>query len=344
MNERTEADDTTAFSLAKEALAMVGRFQTPPNPKVYEVWYRYVEGKNEAIREQLAHAVEESGEVETEFLEQLHDQFCVVNSDVTDRLGAELSNQMAAFRSLINKQIDAGEEFSSSIHTANDTLEARPESPEDIETCITQLLQSNQSMESQLQSTQKRLNESQSQVEGLRKDLDDSQEKIMTDPLTGVGNRRFFDTMMTRSVGGTPESSSTFLVLVDLDEFKEINDNFGHSVGDDVLKFVSSEIQRIRADASIARYGGDEFAVFLTVEEAQQATDFANEIRRVCATNRLKHSSTGASLGRIGVSIGVARLRQDDDRESWFDRADKLLYRAKESGRNCVMAERALSS
>jgi len=194
----------------------------------------------------------------------------------------------------------------------------------------------------QLQSAHDRLVESQAQVSNLRKDLDASQETAVTDPLTGVGNRRLFDVMMDRAVQRANEDSGNhFLYLIDLDKFKDINDTFGHSVGDEVLKFVAGEIQQIRSDLSIARYGGDEFAVFLKNVDVDQASSVADQVRRVCSTKKLTLTQSGEQLGRVGLSVGVACLRAEDDAQSWFQRADKLLYRAKESGRNCVMVERS---
>ncbi len=338
-------DFAEAFALAKEALGYIGRFQTPPTPKVYQVWYRYVENKNEAIREQLDHAINEAHSVDQEFLEQLYDQFCCETDPVSDRVGSELSNELAQFGSLLRSQIDAGEQFSSTISSASQTLTEEPESSEAVRRCVEQLLESNKNMQAQLKKTRERLDESEKQVKHLRKDLDASQRKIMTDPLTGVGNRRFFDNVMEQTKQQVSrDQTSTFLLLIDLDEFKGINDTFGHSVGDEVLKFVASQCRALRKDARIARYGGDEFAVFLSVHDIAEANAFADEIRKACVTNKLKLADSGEQLGRIGLSIGVARLRPDDDGESWFNRADQLLYRAKNSGRNCVMIERLLDT
>lgn len=339
----SRSDFATAFALAKEALGLIGRFQTPPTPKVFDVWYRYVEGKNEAIREQLDHAINEAGAVDLHLLENLYDQFCSTSSTVSDHVGAELSHELTEFNSLIHSQIDAGEQFSSTIHSASETLSQQGESSAEVQRCVAKLLESNRNMQAQLQSTRKRLDESQAQVDNLRKTLDDSQRKIMTDPLTGVGNRRFFDHVIEKTHQTVSQTGvNRFLILIDLDEFKDINDTFGHSVGDEVLKYVAGTCQRLRGDSQIARYGGDEFAVFLDVNEMQEANEFAEEVRRSCVTNRLKLADSGELLGRIGLSIGISRLRSDDDGQSWFNRADQLLYRAKNSGRNCVMIERML--
>lgn len=332
-----------AFDLAKKALGFVGKYQTPPTPKVYEVWYRYAENRSDPIRERIDHLINQTDSVDVEALEEIYDQFCSEPDAQTAKIGSELSQELSEFKSLLSSQIHAGEEFNSKISSASNTLGRDAGSDEDIKKCVTQLLENNQRMQTQLQATREQLHESQNQVENLRKGLDDSQRKIMTDPLTGVGNRRFFDnTLLHTSQRASCNDSSTFLLLIDLDEFKGINDTYGHAIGDEVLKFVAEQFQRLGGDAKVARHGGDEFAIFLEVEESSQATEFAERLRKACITNKLKLTHSGESLGRIGISIGVARLRPDDDQESWFNRADQLLYRAKNSGRNCVMAERVL--
>jgi diguanylate cyclase len=338
------AEYADAFSIAKTALGLVGKFGTPPTPKAYEVWYRYVEGKHETIRDQLSHAIDQAESVSLELLENLHDQFCVPGDGVNERISLELANELGDLRSLISSQQSAGDNFNSSINSASETLSTNADASSEIRDCVAELLASNKNMQSKLHETSTRLQESQSQIAELRNDLVSSQKKAMIDPLTGVGNRRYFDAMMDQAVKNIGDSGDElFLLLIDLDEFKNINDSFGHSAGDQVLRFVATETEKIRSDALIARYGGDEFAVFLQTKETEEASQFANEIRRFFATNSLTFLQSGELLGRVGISIGVARLRTEDDRESWFNRADQLLYRAKESGRNCVMVERILN-
>ena len=339
-------DFAESFDLAKQALAYIGQFQTAPTPHVYEVWYRFVEGKNKSICQQLSHAVGESKEVSQEFLEQLYEQFCTsVGDQVSDQIGSELSDEMAKLQGLIDTQLTAGDEFRHSIVVTNDALTDDSDTTSEISACVMQLLESNRKMQSELQVAHSQLEASRGQIHGLRQNLVESQKSMMTDPLTGVGNRRYFDTLMQKSVAGVGEQKEPlFLLLIDLDEFKVVNDTLGHAAGDEVLKYVASEIQNQRPDASLARYGGDEFGLFLSSVSVDEATELADAIRRSLATHPLQFANNGQVLHRICLSIGVARLREDDTTESWFDRADQLLYRAKESGRNCVMVERILDA
>lgn len=162
---------------------------------------------------------------------------------------------------------------------------------------------------------------------------------MLTDPLTGVGNRRFIDHLLDQVIEKADRDVSAFLILIALDGFKAINDKFGHAAGDQVLKFVATETCKLPSDFSLARYGGDEFAIFMEATDVKDADEFASELRHYFSKRGLRFFRSKELLGRISLSIGVARLRADDDRATWFDRADGLLYNAKENGRNCVMTE-----
>ncbi|WP_442509372.1 diguanylate cyclase [Novipirellula sp. SH528] len=335
-----------ALTIAKKALQFVGRFQTPPTPNVYEVWYRYAEGRSPEIREQLSCAVDEAKTVSTQQLEALHRQFCQpshaeLSTQISTQLEAELQELVVA----IDRQMHAGEELGHSIDHANRDLTAANITPEKIKACVTEIIASNATMQSQLDSMKAQLKQSQGQINHLQKELVASQRSTMTDPLTGVGNRRCFDALMETAIRslGTDTKGEAALILVDLDGFKKVNDSLGHSVGDSLLKFIAAKIQSVEGNATVARYGGDEFGVFLRVTSAGEALQYAEAIRSSLSTHRFKHQASGQSLHQITASFGVAILRSNDTRKSWFDRADKLLYCAKDNGRNCVRAERQLN-
>ena len=114
--------ESRAFDLAKQTLALVGEHQTAPTPKVYEVWYRYAEGKCDPIKQQLDHRINETGTVSEEFLEQLYDQFCTPRDNANDRVSYELGKELIQLQQIILSQMSAGEDFSSSINTANEVI------------------------------------------------------------------------------------------------------------------------------------------------------------------------------------------------------------------------------
>lgn len=334
-----------ALAIAKQALQYIGRFKTAPTPAVYEVWYRFAEGNNEAIQEQLSHAIDQADSVSIQLIDELYQQFCFADDDEHNRkISSRLETEVHGLQSAIASQMVAGEALGESIDHANKNLSTPDISTRQVGICVEGLLASNRRMQSQLEDMKAQLQESHDRITFLKQDLVDSQKVTMTDPLTGVGNRRCFEALMDRALQDrdAEEAGVAVLVLVDLDEFKTVNDTLGHSVGDSLLKFIATTIQALRSDAAVTRFGGDEFGIFVREKTPGDGLLFAEEIKDSLATSRLRHTHSQASIGKVTASISVAILRKDDTRASWFDRADRLLFRAKEAGRNCVRAERQI--
>ncbi len=334
---------TTVSSIAKEALRYIGIFRTPPTPQIFEVWYRYVEGSNDEFRSEISQLLEDGDALCETRLEDVYQRYFGSPKivEVNESISRSLVAQIDGLQTLLSQQQSAGDEFESSVESANHDLRVESITPAAIKKCLSAVLACNERMQAQVRQTRAQLEQSQRQVNQLRQDLVTSQKALMTDPLTGIGNRRFFDTMMMQAFDASSQREMQLaLVLFDLDKFKVINDSFGHSAGDEVLRFVASEIQRLAADASISRIGGDEFALVLSIDDVQQVTDLCETIREFFASETLALSTTGECLGQQTLSIGVSLLRPDDDRDSWYGRADKLLYAAKDAGRNRIMLER----
>ncbi|TWT82450.1 Diguanylate cyclase DosC [Planctomycetes bacterium CA13] len=341
-----ERDPLTAFAIAKEALDYVTKFRTPPTPDIYKVWYHYVEGEPGELREQLSHAVNEAKSVSYEQLQLLHQQFFAGSDEreLTQKLGEDLATTIGTVDSIIHEQLSAGNTFKDSVHKASENLSVEKTTVEELKSCIESVLASNQCMQDQLDRMGVRLEESRSQVTKLRASYLDSQRKLMTDPLTNIGNRLFFDTMMSNALEHHERGERHFvLLLVDLDKFKLINDTFGHATGDTVLRFAASNIEQIAVDASVARYGGDEFAIFFNTLDSAKGMELGETICQSFAQNKLTLNDTGEPIGKLTASIGGALLREDDGEQSWFQRADKLLYDAKNGGRNRAMVERKIN-
>ena len=168
------------------------------------------------------------------------------------------------------------------------------------------------------------------------------QEKLrsqaLSDPLTGLFNRRFFEQKLTEHAMNSATSEQPLsLLMLDLDHFKRFNDNFGHDAGDFVLKEISALLKRSVGDDEIAcRLGGEELAVLLPQSNMKQATEFANTLCEAVRSLHLEHK--GLSLGQLGVSIGVSTYpKRSSDMESLVKMADQALYMAKDLGRSRVV-------
>jgi two-component system, cell cycle response regulator len=155
------------------------------------------------------------------------------------------------------------------------------------------------------------------------------------DALTGLHNRRYFHETLAREVARAHRyDRSLALIVLDLDDFKAINDEIGHLAGDSVLADAAARIRDVVRSADIAcRVGGDEFGVILPESLAADADQLYRRIQHAVTARPVPPANT-----RISFSAGVAELRRDDDAVSFFQRADEALYRAKERGKAQIVA------
>jgi diguanylate cyclase len=162
----------------------------------------------------------------------------------------------------------------------------------------------------------------------------------MTDGLTGLANRKAFDSEFDRLFQDATRSKASFtLLMLDIDHFKAFNDNFGHQVGDQVLRLVARTLKdSIKGKDFAARYGGEEFSIILPDTDLAGAIIVGNALRKAVASKDVINRSTGKTLGRITMSVGVAQFDGDRTPEDLIERADSALYIAKHNGRNQVAA------
>jgi diguanylate cyclase (GGDEF)-like protein len=147
----------------------------------------------------------------------------------------------------------------------------------------------------------------------------------MQDALTGLGNRRYFDEQLKRAMHNANRHHSLVgLVLGDLNKFKSINDNFGHNTGDQALKEFASILRHcIRESDSLFRFGGDEFAIIVENANENALTLIEQRVNLALANNAL------LSKYQLGCSLGSTLMTSSDNKESFFERADEMLYRSK---------------
>jgi diguanylate cyclase len=180
------------------------------------------------------------------------------------------------------------------------------------------------------------LEKAQSKINALNRELQEARATLTTDLLTKVGNRQAFTEDIEPAIeAGTNKALSMVLMMIDVDNFKFLNDEFGYVAGDKVLFFIAQTIKSmIRSADKVYRYGGEEFAVLLNRCDVSQAQSVAEKIRAKIEQSRLLYN--GKSV-HVTISVGVTVHKQGDTLESLIERADKALYCAKKSNKNCTM-------
>ena len=155
-----------------------------------------------------------------------------------------------------------------------------------------------------------------------------------TDPLTGLSNRRRTLQLLDQLARDGRLERGSVVLLCDLDHFKQINDGWGHAMGDQVLVSVANALRASTRDAdTVARWGGEEFLVVLPVTRDSEATELAERLRLKVAA--IQVADRHQCPVPVTLSIGIARLCAGETGSAWLKRADEALYRAKADGRNC---------
>jgi len=161
-----------------------------------------------------------------------------------------------------------------------------------------------------------------------------------TDPLTGVGNRRVLDAEIERRIAQLRrQGAKVSLLMIDVDHFKRLNDTSGHLAGDAVLRNLAKLLDSTLRDMDLlTRYGGEEFVAVLPGTDLHHARLAAERVRSAIEQS---HVNFGGQELRITISVGVTEASPHDTPDSFLGRADKALYEAKNSGRNCFCFRRA---
>jgi len=183
-----------------------------------------------------------------------------------------------------------------------------------------------------------RIAELERETSELHSRLDSEKQGARIDPLTGIANRKSFEERFAQEIAQKPRAQlSVVMLLWDLDNFKIINDSYGHRAGDRVLQSVAAcFMAAVRGNDFVARIGGEEFVMLLSGTKMAQAMLIANQVRS--AVEALRFHFRGTPV-RVTVSCGLTELEENDLADAAFDRADAALYRAKHNGKNlCVAA------
>ena len=217
---------------------------------------------------------------------------------------------------------------------------AIPSRPAELQRLLGASIDENRHLNTQVRRLEAELRRSSAELAQLRGELRGAVHDALTDPLTGLANRRSFD-LEVGAVGG--RSSPAHLVMVDIDHFKRVNDAHGHDTGDQVLRIVGEVLlANVRRDTLVARVGGDEFGLLLRGATPHYTAGIAIRLCEMLASRPLVVRGLRGVIEGITLSIGVAAGRAEESRDEWYARADAAMYEAKRRGGNRVRVARIL--
>ncbi|TAK50322.1 MAG: GGDEF domain-containing protein [Xanthobacteraceae bacterium] len=335
-----EHERTLAF--AEVALGQIRSLRQTAVPRNYEIWYVYATGYNPALNNVINETLARNGRLTEADLEQIYETYLsqIRISERIDSVGARVISEIDGVMKVVTEALAASSTYGNNLSgTARDL--AATKDPKALITIVETLVKSTREMQATNQTLEDRLTSSKQEIATLQQSLEAVRNETQSDPLTGLGNRKFFDRAIEDAIRKAAANDEPLtLLMMDIDHFKSFNDNYGHLTGDQVLRLVALSLkQNVKGQDIIVRYGGEEFAVILPNTPMRQAITVADHIRRAVMAKELKKKSTGEILGRVTISIGVALLSQSDDVHSLIERADGCLYAAKRHGRNRAICE-----
>ena len=329
---------TAALNL-KKAVPLMLKHQIPTTPINYALWYTYVGEQNPALNAQLDTVIAHYNTCPPVSSELLFRQYVAdpVELDVRDmRLNLEaMATELS--QSIRDTNLDAAD-FQSCINNNFAKLNGVEEgtlSVEQVLDLVRNLVKEADNIRSSTEFFTTQLQKAQTEIDALKQKLEKTEKDVLYDALTGCLNRRAFDADIAGMLAQAPEG--TCLILVDIDHFKAFNDNYGHQLGDQVLKVVAKRLQEACRDGcKLYRFGGEEFAIFIADTTKESAFDLAEQIRIKISQQPIY--IYGKLPIFIQVSIGISLYSPSSHRaiENLFKEADDALYQAKRQGRNRV--------
>jgi diguanylate cyclase len=334
-----EHERTMAF--ANIALGQIKALRQPALPRNYEVWYNYATGYNPSLNQALNEMLAANGGLTQADIDKIYDTFLSPTrlTDRIDSVGSKVMGEIEQLMTMIDAAVGSATRTSASLAGMSDQLGGADR--DGLRAIVERLVQTTKEMEQTNHKLEARLKASKEEINELQENLEAVRTESLTDPLTGLANRKYFDQVLERAMNqAAATSESLSLILADIDHFKSFNDTYGHLTGDQVLRLVALAVkQNIKGQDMAARLGGEELAIVLPTTALPQAVTVADHIRRAVMTKELMKRSTGEHLGRVTISMGVAHLHPGEPPQSLIERADSCLYAAKRNGRNCVVCE-----
>ncbi|MGC9386300.1 MAG: GGDEF domain-containing protein [Hydrogenovibrio sp.] len=337
-NCRYTLPNPKAQTISRQVLDKLNELDINANPIHFTLFYEMMVKINPSLAEQVEHALNFASYDDN----SARMLFNTLWSDVIQH-----SLHSDEFSSIINQLVLFIENWVTQSKHKNQTLETQLShidalrQPEEILQHLKQdILPTIQNYQQETLALQVQIEETSGEIKQLKKELDKATAIAKTDELTNIPNRRGFNEIMEKVMQEANDNQSSFaLLLLDLDYFKNINDSFGHLVGDSILRYLAKSLHNeTKGRDHIARIGGEEFVVILPNTGYDAARKVGNSIREKIAARPLYVKGDKKPI-KLTLSIGVAMYQLNETLDTLFDRADKSLYLAKSSGRNRVCGE-----
>lgn len=336
MRNRYTQDKSASAEILRLLLQKMAAHPAAFTPFTYAVWYEFVTGINPPLGREMT-ALLAAGQPITD--DVVHDLYCNHVADGNPEAEEafkqnvqKVLNNMKQFAEVTDGEAD---KFNAGLRKHGEMLSGELDAGA-LQSLIGEVARDTQAMRSAVETLQDKLHESKSEVERLQLELSNARSEALTDPLTGVFNRRGFEAQM-RNLAANPEMEGrqVSFLMIDIDFFKKINDTYGHLFGDKVIRIIAEVLKaQVKGQDSVARMGGEEFAVILPNTPIEGALTVAEHIRKLVEKGKIRRLDKDESVGGITISIGISICEIGGDWLATLGHADEALYSSKQQGRN----------
>lgn len=338
MNRLDELDPEHAAAVSADALRLMAELNVPLIPTNFTVWFAYALGRSDALRKTIDVLRSNKRRFDKAVNRELYNTF--LQSNNFGHAGQTISEELSAV--LVNVRDDLTEAAAGNraqalgLSAVGESLR----SSRDPEITLRRLSDELSEATERASALESKLANASSEVEKLRADLEQAETRSMTDPLTGLANRRALEAFVrSAQIKAMEQGDPLSAFLIDIDHFKNFNDKHGHQLGDQVLRLVAKCVENgVRAGDLASRFGGEELMCVLPGAPMHVCQAVADRIRSRIATAQITKRATGERVGQVTVSIGVAEFLPGESFEALFERCDRALYAAKQGGRNRTVA------
>jgi diguanylate cyclase len=337
-----DLDPDYATAIANRANRLMARHGVTPTPGSFAVWFNYARGTPPELRQAIDVMIADSTQFDPFVCRDLFSEY--IGSSLGSKGAEEVPAQLRALMTEAKHYVANAISDSHTQRRAISDVADRAEEGIDPKSLVACLMDELARAAAHAAKLERNLGETARELDSLRELLNKAEQRANTDTLTGLANRRaVYEFLRTSQISAMQMDEPLSVLMLDIDHFKKFNDNFGHGVGDQVLRLLANVLRKHLRESDLpGRYGGEELIAVLPRATLAACESVAERIRGAVSECKITRRSTGEVLPEVTVSIGIAQFRLGESTDQLIERCDAALYLAKRIGRNHVVTETRL--